>query len=112
MPSKPLKPCPKPGCGKLTAGGYCELHKRQYDQDRGSSSERGYGAEWRKTRLLQLANEPLCRECRKEDRDTGATEVDHIIPKEQGGTDEFSNLQSLCKHHHSLKTAKEGRWGR
>ena len=24
--------------------------------------------------------------------------------------DEFGNVQSLCRHHHSLKTAREGRW--
>jgi 5-methylcytosine-specific restriction enzyme A len=36
-----------------------------------------------------------------------ATEVDHIIPKAQGGLDEESNLQSLCKPHHSAKTARE-----
>ena len=54
-----------------------------------------------------LREEPLCRICRRHD----ATEVDHIIPREQQGTDQRENLQGLCKACHSAKTATEdGRW--
>ena len=37
-----------------------------------------------------------------------ATEVDHILPLEDGGAvyDE-ANLQPLCKPHHSRKTARD-----
>jgi 5-methylcytosine-specific restriction endonuclease McrA len=38
---------------------------------------------------------------------SASEEVDHIVPKKQGGTDDESNLQSLCKPHHSAKTARE-----
>jgi 5-methylcytosine-specific restriction protein A len=38
-----------------------------------------------------------------------ATEVDHIRPKSNGGTDEWDNLQGLCKSCHSRKTALEQR---
>jgi hypothetical protein len=34
-----------------------------------------------------------------------ATDVDHIIAKSKGGTDAYSNLQSLCHRCHSQKTA-------
>jgi len=41
-----------------------------------------------------------------------ATDVDHIVPKVHGGTDDTSNLQSLCAAHHRLKTATvDRRWG-
>ena len=54
-----------------------------------------------------LREEPLCRICRRHD----ATEVDHIIPRELGGSDERENLQGLCKVCHSTKTTNEdGRW--
>ncbi len=39
-------------------------------------------------------------------------EVDHIIPKALGGTDERSNLQGLCRSHHSAKTMRERVAGR
>lgn len=42
-----------------------------------------------------------------------ASHCDHIVPKARGGTDEPSNLQSLCASHHSTKTnLEEGGWGR
>lgn len=34
-----------------------------------------------------------------------ATEVDHV---QAGGSDSFANLQALCEHHHSQKSAQEG----
>jgi len=33
--------------------------------------------------------------------------IDHIKNAASGGTDEHSNLQTLCKWHHDRKTAKE-----
>ena len=36
-----------------------------------------------------------------------ATDVDHIIPASQGGTDELDNLRALCRWHHERKTARE-----
>lgn len=41
-----------------------------------------------------------------------ATDVDHIVPRAQGGTDAPENLQPLCHACHSRKTAVgDGRWG-
>lgn len=34
-------------------------------------------------------------------------EADHIVPLHLGGTDEVTNLQSLCKECHARKTARE-----
>ena len=33
-----------------------------------------------------------------------ATEVDHVIPRSAGGSDDVQNLQSLCKPCHSRHT--------
>jgi 5-methylcytosine-specific restriction endonuclease McrA len=38
-----------------------------------------------------------------------ATEVDHIVPKIRGGSDEAANLQSLCARHHRIKTTQDRR---
>jgi RNA-directed DNA polymerase len=35
-------------------------------------------------------------------------EIDHIIPKSQGGKDEYKNLQLLHRHCHDVKTANDG----
>jgi 5-methylcytosine-specific restriction endonuclease McrA len=36
-------------------------------------------------------------------------QVDHIVPRSQGGTDDLSNLQTLCLEHHGQKTRGEQR---
>jgi 5-methylcytosine-specific restriction protein A len=63
--------------------------------------------EWKALRLQLLNSEPLCAECAKQGRVTPATVADHIIPREQGGSDLLSNLQGLCSSCHNKKSAKE-----
>lgn len=41
-----------------------------------------------------------------------ATEVDHIIPVAEGGTDELDNLQAACPGCHRIKTQAEAARGR
>jgi 5-methylcytosine-specific restriction protein A len=77
--------------------------------NRPSAHKRGYGSRWRRIRRNHLAGEPLCRECRKMNKITAATIVDHIIPH-KGDMVLFyapDNRQSLCKTHHDIKTATE-----
>ena len=62
---------------------------------------------WHKIRARILSLEPLCRRCRAKGRATAATEVDHIIPRAQGGSCWDDNLQSLCEPCHTAKTATE-----
>lgn len=71
-------------------------HKR-YDPAR-------YGRRWRRTSLAWLARHPWCNwpGC-----SAPATETDHIVPLEDGGADDESNYQSLCKGHHSAKTRRD-----
>ena len=76
----------------------------------GGSAPRGYGARWRKLRVMILAREPYCQ---AEGCNEWATEVDHIVPTTAGGTDRVDNLQALCKSCHSRKTSTEdGGWGK
>jgi 5-methylcytosine-specific restriction protein A len=81
---------------------------------RTSAAERGYGSEWRKTReRILVRDRRLCQPCLREGRTTLATEVDHKIPKAEGGTDDDSNLQAICDQKpwrcHSKKTAVESK---
>lgn len=111
MPSLPLRPCTYSGCPKLVARGRCADHQRApkpiaprlYDDRRGSSTARGYDRHWGKLRLTVLNENPFCACGMK------AVEVDHKIPKRSGGTDERSNLQSICRSCHARKTKRENR---
>lgn len=110
MPYRPLKPCGYPGCSGLTAGRYCEKHKHiNLSESRPSANSRGYNSRWRKARAMYLAEYPLCAECEKRGKLTGATVVDHIIPH-KGNPRLFwdeSNWQPLCKQCHDRKTVLE-----
>ncbi|WP_066384243.1 MULTISPECIES: group II intron reverse transcriptase/maturase [unclassified Anabaena] len=48
-----------------------------------------------------------CAYCGLYLRENDVLEVDHIIPKSQGGKDEYKNLQLLHRHCHDTKTARD-----
>lgn len=75
---------------------------------KGSSKSRGYGYAWSKLRLKALERDKhLCQMCLKRGIFTTATDVDHIVPLAQGGSDDMENLQSLCHECHKQKTCQE-----
>lgn len=76
-----------------------------------SRHERGYGTAWDKLRKLILARDKhLCQPCLRKGRIHSANQVDHIVPKAKGGTDDPDNLQAICKPCHVEKTlADEGK---
>lgn len=77
------------------------------DDQRASASKRGYDRRWRRLRLMYLRANPLCADPfdLHANHVVAAVHVDHIIPKRNGGTDEWDNLQGLCASCHSHKTA-------
>lgn len=97
-------PCAWPGCPAVVRTRYCDTHRRmasrQYEAGRPSSAERGYGWAWTKIREAYLAAHPDCSLC-----GAPATVVDHITPRAEGGSDDNSNLQSLCTSCHRRRTA-------
>lgn len=116
MPNAPSRPCRKQGCGALVrdGSGYCPAHQdclkqnKFADSRRGSRHERGYGSDWEKTRKRILARDSgLCQPHLKNNKYRPAKQVDHIVPKFEGGTDDDSNLQSICTECHEAKTATE-----
>lgn len=115
MPKAPLRQCAVTGCPGMAAPGSsrCEDHGRQqqqlYDADRGTSTERGYDARWRRARASYLRLHPLCVECERQGSSRAATVVDHITPH-KGDQDLFwntMNWQPLCAEHHNAKSARE-----
>jgi 5-methylcytosine-specific restriction protein A len=74
----------------------------------GTAAERGYGWQWRNTARRILARDGgLCQLCKAAGRMTFAAEVDHIVNKARGGTDDDDNLQAICRPCHEAKTADE-----
>ena len=106
-----LRICNEPGCPQIAGdGGKCATHQAQRERtaraQRPTPAQQGYDGAWRKIRAAHLAKHPYCERC-----PARATDVDHIIAKRNGGTDDEDNLQSLCHAHHSSKTALEVGWG-
>jgi len=84
---------------------------REYDQQRGTPTQRGYGAYWQKVRARKLKNNPLCENCLGKDipRIEPAVLVHHIDRNPKNNIS--SNLMSLCNRCHE-ELHKNDRWGK
>ncbi|EME0311878.1 HNH endonuclease [Enterobacter hormaechei] len=113
MPALIPRACRKRGCSGTTTdrSGYCEKHRNegwQQHQRGRTRHQRGYGSKWDVLRLDVLTRDKhLCQSCKRNGRAEPARTVDHILPKAHGGTDEQTNLESLCWSCHRAKTACE-----
>ena len=90
-------------CGALSDRQRCPAHRAK--DTRPSAAARGYDGAWRLLRARFLRTHRICQHpgC-----PYMATEVHHVDgggPLGWRGLDE-SNLQALCKEHHSLITAQ------
>jgi len=111
MPRRAAHPCSHPGCPALVRqGSYCPEHQREkqmadrvvrerYEDrtQRGSATERGYGATWTQTSRRFLAEHSYCQRCGQP-----ATIVHHKIARAQGGRDDEDNLAPLCASCHNI----------
>jgi RNA-directed DNA polymerase len=61
------------------------------------------------TRVAKLLKEQkgICAHCGLYFKEDDLIEVDHIIPKSQGGLDKYNNFQALHRHCHDSKTAND-----
>ena len=103
--------CTYPGCRDLVSKGTrCDKHIRRHgwQDNRGTKQQRGYGKVWEMVRAVALKRDGhMCVQCAANGQYREAKEVDHIVPKSQGGSDDLDNLQSLCKKCHDKKTYRE-----
>ena len=107
MPTRAMRPCTYPGCNVLVAKGRCAAHSARIERD--SSVKKLYNnQQWQSIRRRQLTEHPWCADCLGDGRHVLATEVDHVEPH-RGDAEKFfaGPFTSLCKSHHSHKTAME-----
>jgi len=110
MPRSAKKPCRQSMCPALVdQAGYCDKHKKKtWIRKEGTTTQRGYGAKWRRTREIIIRRDNgLCQPCLRNDRVTAFNAVDHITPKSKGGTDNPDNLQCICNECHKKKTSTQ-----
>ena len=77
--------------------------RAERDAARGTNKQRGYDEHWNRISRLKRDRQPICEVC----HDAPADDVDHVIPF-AGVNDplriEWSNLQSICRACHNVKT--------
>lgn len=106
MPYKINRGCCYPGCNKKADGGsYCAEHRKlltnEYESKRAPVQKERYGKKWRVIRKRYVAAHPLCEMCLKVGKCVPVDEVHHIVPLSRGGTNDESNLMSLCRSCHN-----------
>ena len=112
MPTSAPRVC---ACGRIVPyGTTCPCKPKRgaakaYDAMRGSARQRGYDTAWDRLREAHLSDHPLCAHCLEEEIVEVADDVDHIVPISvaPGRRLDPTNLQSLCRRHHNVKTAAE-----
>ena len=104
MPKAPASTCP---CGGRRINGKCDRCGPRKDA-RKHAAARGYDYQWQKFREQYLAYHPLCVDCEREGRATGATDIHHIrkLAEYPALKYEEENLMGLCKRHHDERTGR------
>lgn len=113
MPMSPPRPCTKPGCGRLVHDGLgrCEAHQKPAWSKPANTTRRTTGRKLQGMRAELFRSNPLCAMCEAQGRVTIATQRDHIVPLAEGGADDASNTQGLCKACHDVKSKAEAARG-
>lgn len=114
---KPTRVCAEPGCPEYANGsGMCPHHRQKHRREADRRVGRVRGSKWRSARATVLRTNPWCackgcEHCGDQPRGSClevATEVDHVIPLNEGGAStELANLQGLCHGCHVAKTREE-----
>lgn len=109
MPSAPPRFCPV--CRKaLTSERYCPPCAKLKEKSYIRTGKAFYATkEWERIRTAQIVRSVFCEwildngaKC-----NANAEHIDHWRPLRLGGTNHKSNLRSLCKRHHGMKTSIE-----
>jgi 5-methylcytosine-specific restriction protein A len=86
---------------------------RATEAQRASASARGYDHAWTSLRRRFIAAHPWCAMCAAEGRERRAEVVDHVQGVKEAPHLRLDpgNLRSLCRAHHTRRTASDPRQG-
>lgn len=102
------KPCLT--CGALSPDTYCPTHRTIRAQAKNQQRQSGWARTRTRRRILgrdghQCTAAPNGHRCPT----TTRLHVDHIVPLANGGTNDDTNLTTLCDTHNQAKGAKPAR---
>lgn len=102
-------------CSRFIDGRYCEEHRKMVERNyerysRDPDVHKKYGRAWRRIRDQYVKAHLFCEECFKRGILAPVDEVHHIVPVSIGGTNNPSNLMSLCKSCHNKIHHEMGDW--
>lgn len=112
MPTSAPKPCTV--CAVLVHGGdgQCVKHKRVPWLLKRPDVKRTTGRKLQAQRAALFAANPWCAICLPKGMRVLAQIRDHKVPLAEGGSDEDSNIQGICKPCDKVKSAAETARGR
>lgn len=97
-------------CGRPSASGYCPDHDPGTEENR--LKKQPFRAGYRDPAYYRERQAALTRaagKCERCGRSDLKLECDHIVPLKDGGRNERSNFQILCKLCHGMKTRDDRR---
>lgn len=94
-------------CGNLIpSGSRCASCQPAQTQQRGTTTARGYGSQWRRISDQVVAEEGMCIDCGHVGTPDNPLTADHVVAKANGGTDDRDNLVCRCRRHNSAKGSR------
>jgi 5-methylcytosine-specific restriction enzyme A len=67
-----------------------------------------YGAAWQRVRVQALERDGYVCQLRYPNCLGRASQVDHIVQPEAGGTNALTNLRAVCRKCHATRTGRQG----
>lgn len=113
MPQAAPRPCTYAGCGVLVrdGSGRCEKHPH-LAWAKQVPTPRITGRRLQQMRKALFERQPLCEPCQTKGRVRAATIRDHRIPLAEGGKDDETNEQAICRPCHDAKSQAEALRGK
>lgn len=109
MPRAPRR-CSRPDCDERVL---CPTHNAPWGGSQRSGSTRASRRRADNIRSRDpICRCPGCRRCTPSGCTRESTDVDHIVNRAAGGSDDPSNLRGMCLPCHKLKTQQEAARGR